>query len=93
MPIWEATCVPPAFPIAEATRIQNLYAAARFRRHLLGDSDYDSYLTTEFAAANEPDVVFFVGVLPIPALGALGVLGAATVLGLAAAWLAMRSLK
>ncbi len=85
--------MPPAFPIAEATRIQNLYAAAHFRRYLLGDAEYDSYLTTEFAAANEPDVVFFVGVLPIPALGVLGVLGAATVLGLAGAWRAMRSLQ
>jgi predicted dienelactone hydrolase len=56
--IYDATCVPPAFPIAEATRLQNLYAAATFRRYLLGETAYASYLTTTFADT-EPDVLFF----------------------------------
>ncbi len=48
------TCIPPAFPIDEATRLQNLYATAFFRRHLLGETAYDPYLTTGYATANEP---------------------------------------
>ena len=54
------TCILPAFPIDEATRLQNLYATAFFRRHLLGQSIYDSYLTTAYATANEPDIDFIV---------------------------------
>ncbi len=54
------TCVPPAFSIAEATRIENLYATAFFRRHLLGETAYDPFLTTSYATANEPDVTFVV---------------------------------
>lgn len=54
------TCIPPAFPIAEATRLQNLYATAFFRRHLLGQTVYDPYLTTAYATTNEPDVDFIV---------------------------------
>jgi len=54
------TCIPPAFPIAEATRLQNLYATAFFRRHLLGQTVYDPYLTTAYATTNEPDIDFIV---------------------------------
>ncbi|MCC6763773.1 MAG: hypothetical protein IT293_03840 [Deltaproteobacteria bacterium] len=57
---YNATCIPPAFPIDEATRLQNLYAAAFFRRHLLGQTIYDPYLTTAYATANEPDIDFIV---------------------------------
>ena len=63
IPIYEATCEPPAFSIDEATRIQNLYAAALFRRHLLGEAGYDTYLTESYALANEPDIDFY---LPEP---------------------------
>jgi predicted dienelactone hydrolase len=54
------TCVPPAFPIEEATRLQNLYATAFFRRHLLGETSYDPFLTTGYAVGNEPDISFVV---------------------------------
>lgn len=54
------TCIPPAFPIAEATRLQNLYATAFFRRHLLGETAYGPYLTTAYAQANEPAIDFIV---------------------------------
>jgi predicted dienelactone hydrolase len=54
------TCIPPAFPIAEATRLQNLYATAFFRRHLLGQTVYDPYLTTTYATTNEPNIDFIV---------------------------------
>jgi len=55
-----ATCVPPAFPIEKATRLQNLYATAFFRRHLLGQTSYDPFLTTAYAVSNEPDIDFIV---------------------------------
>ena len=57
---YNATCKPPAFPIEEATRLQNLYATAFFRRHLLGQTKYDPFLTTAYAVANEPDIDFIV---------------------------------
>ncbi len=53
------TCVPPAFPLDEALRIQDLYAVAFFRRHLLWQQTYDSFLTEAYALANEPDVQYF----------------------------------
>jgi hypothetical protein len=76
VPIWNSTCVPPAFPIEEATRLQNLFATAHFRTYLAGESSYASYLTPAYAAA-EPDILFFV---PEPhaslmAWAALGVVG------------------
>jgi hypothetical protein len=64
VPIYADTCVPPAFPIEEATRLQNLYAVALFRRHLLGERYYDNFLTGAYAAAREPDTVFFGGGTP-----------------------------
>jgi len=65
VPIYADTCVPPAFPIEEATRLQNLYAVALFRRHLLGERYYDNYLTGAYAAAREPDTAFFGGGIPV----------------------------
>ncbi|TFH24267.1 MAG: hypothetical protein E4H03_04045 [Myxococcales bacterium] len=56
---YETTCLPPAFSIEEAIRIQNLYAVAHFRRHLLGESFYDRFLTPQYASAREPDVSYF----------------------------------
>jgi len=64
VPIYAETCVPPAFPIEEATRLQNLYAAAFFRRHLLGERYYDKFLTGAYAAAREPDTMFSGGGTP-----------------------------
>jgi predicted dienelactone hydrolase len=71
VPIYQATCIPPAFPIEEASRIQNMYAAAHFRRYLLGEVDYDVYLTESYATTFEPDVDFFgpQGPAFTPALG------------------------
>jgi predicted dienelactone hydrolase len=66
---YEQTCIPPAFPISEAVRIQNLYTVAFFRRHLLADLRYKSFLTVAYADASEPDVNFFVGGLPHCGLG------------------------
>ncbi len=64
VPIYAATCVPPAFSIEEATRIQNLYAAAHFRRHLQGETYYDPYLSQAYALARETDTNFFGGDVP-----------------------------
>ena len=50
------TCSEAAFPIAEAQRIQNVYAVAFFRRHLLGHQEYDFYLRAEYAEQSEPNV-------------------------------------
>lgn len=46
---YETTCAPDVFPIAEATRLQNLYSVAFFRRYLLGETGYDRYLGDDFA--------------------------------------------
>jgi predicted dienelactone hydrolase len=55
---YNVTCIPPAFSIAEATRIQNLYATAFFRRHLLGETSYDRFLVAHYAGEQEPAVLF-----------------------------------
>ena len=47
---YRATCAPEVFPIDEAVRLQNLYTVAFLKRHLVGDEDYDWFLTEEFAA-------------------------------------------
>jgi predicted dienelactone hydrolase len=47
---YETTCGPAAFPIEEATRLQNLYVVAFFKRHMLNRIGYDRYLTTDFAS-------------------------------------------
>ena len=46
---YEQTCSPEAFPIEEATRLQNLYAVAFFRRYLLGKQGYARFLSEEYA--------------------------------------------
>jgi predicted dienelactone hydrolase len=58
---YKTTCLPPAFPIAKALRIQNQYAVAHFRTYLLGEQEYRKYLTTGYAKQYEPDVKFYVG--------------------------------
>jgi predicted dienelactone hydrolase len=52
---YAATCTAEAFPIGEAVRLQNLYIVAFFKRHLLDDKRYDSYLSGDFAE-REPAV-------------------------------------
>ncbi|MEM9728652.1 MAG: hypothetical protein AAF997_08710, partial [Myxococcota bacterium] len=46
---YETTCAPDVFPITEATRLQNLYSVAFFRRYLLEETGYDRYLDAAFA--------------------------------------------
>jgi len=53
------TCSETAFPIEEATRLQNLYVVSFFLRHLLNDQRYAKYLTVPYAEENEPDVAFY----------------------------------
>ena len=55
---YDDTCTEDVFPIAEAHRLQNLYMVAHFKRHLLGQTGYDSFLSTSYAAANEPAITF-----------------------------------
>ena len=55
---YEDACGPAAFPITEAQRIQNVYGIAFFRRHLLGQEEYDYYLDETYAQENEADVVY-----------------------------------
>ena len=52
------TCTGDVFPIAEASRLQNLYVVAFFKRHLQGLTEYDSYLTESYAEENDLDVAF-----------------------------------
>ena len=54
---YEATCGPDAFPIEQANRLMNLYTVAFFKRHVLDQSGYDVYLTTD-SAASEPAIRF-----------------------------------
>lgn len=56
---YNATCSAEAFPIEEATRLQNLYVVSFFRRHLLNDTRYDKYLTADYADG-EPAITFSV---------------------------------
>jgi dienelactone hydrolase len=64
-------CLPPALDIDQVNRLQNLYTVSLFRRHLLGETGYDEYLTLAYAA-QEPLVRFFVGVIRVPVLTAAG---------------------
>ena len=50
---YETTCGPEAFPIEEASRLQNLFNVAFFRIHLAGDGRYARYLTAAFAEGEE----------------------------------------
>lgn len=52
------TCTDDVFPIAEATRLQNLYMVAHFKRHLDGVLEYQAYLSSDYAEASEPAVSF-----------------------------------
>lgn len=52
------TCTEGAFPIDEAHRLENLYMVAHFKRYLLGQRGYDRYLSSRYAADNEPAVSF-----------------------------------
>ena len=56
---YSETCLPSAFPIGEASRIQNLYGVSFFRLILEDDDRYADFLTQAYANANEPDVLFF----------------------------------
>lgn len=62
---YNQTCVPPALPIREAVRLQNLYAVSFFSRHLQGNLFYAPFLTEAYALANEPGVTFFDGSDPV----------------------------
>jgi predicted dienelactone hydrolase len=53
------TCIPPAFPLTEAQRLQDLYAVSFFRTEVLGDLRYEDFLGRAYALANEPDVIVF----------------------------------
>ncbi len=52
------TCLPPALDIAVVRESSNLYITAFLKKHLLNDSRYDPFLTTGYATANEPGVLF-----------------------------------
>jgi predicted dienelactone hydrolase len=80
---FNTTCIPEVLDINEAVRIQNVYAVSFFRSVLLGDTDYDPFLTQAYAAT-EPDVNFFINALPVPGLGVLGLAGLGGALGVAA---------
>lgn len=58
VPGFDQTCSEGAFPIAEAERIQNLYAVSFFRRHLAQDSRYEAFLDLPYAQLFEPGVLF-----------------------------------
>ncbi len=78
---YNQTCVPPALPIAQAVRLQNLYTVSFFNRHLQGNLFSAAQLTEDYATAHEPGVVFFDGSAPpSPPLPASCGLGAELVL-------------
>lgn len=54
---YEETCSEEAFPIDEANRLQNLYVVSFFKRHLLDETGYQEYLTSDYARG-EPAVEF-----------------------------------
>ena len=56
---YEVTCSAEAFPIEEATRLQNLYVVSFFKRHLLDQKGYDQYLKSDYADG-EPAIEFSV---------------------------------
>ena len=53
---YNATCTDEVFSIDEAHRLQNLYMVAHFKRYLLGQTEYEAFLTSAYAEANEPSV-------------------------------------
>jgi predicted dienelactone hydrolase len=56
---YDQTCVPPAYPLEESVRIQNLYAVSFFKKHIGYDLRFNQFLTKTYAEENEPDVLFF----------------------------------
>ena len=66
---YEKTCIPPAYPIDEAVRIQNLYNVSFFNRYLLLDLRYQYFLRELYAARSEPDVTMIRGDGPWCGLG------------------------
>lgn len=52
------SCLPPALDIAVVRDTSNLYITAFLKKHLLGDSRYDDFLTPAYAVTNEPGVLF-----------------------------------
>jgi predicted dienelactone hydrolase len=84
-------CVVPQVPLAEVNRLQSLYTVSMFRRHLLGEVEYDAFLTVAHAAS-EPYAVFFPDAFSVPALTAAGlVLLGGLLAGTAARWTRRRS--
>ncbi len=55
---YSEACLPGAYPLEDAQRIQKLYTVAFLRRHLLADVRYERFLKSDYAAAHEPDVIF-----------------------------------
>jgi predicted dienelactone hydrolase len=83
-------CLPPALDIDEVNRLQNLYTVSLFRRHLLGETDYDEYLTLAYAE-QEPLVLFFMGVIRLPVLTTAGAALLGGLLAGSAMWRIRRS--
>lgn len=52
---YNATCTEDVFSIDEAQRLQALYVVSFFQRHLRGNTDYDYYLSDEYAPT-EPSI-------------------------------------
>jgi predicted dienelactone hydrolase len=50
---YETTCADDVFPVAEVSRLQNLYVVSFFRRYLLRHEGYGRYLSEEHAAQEE----------------------------------------
>jgi hypothetical protein len=79
-------CVAPQVALAEVTRLQTLYTVSMFRRHLLGEVEYDAFLTVAHAAS-EPSAIFWPDAFSVPALTAAGlVLLGGLLAGTAARW-------
>jgi predicted dienelactone hydrolase len=53
-----ASCLPPALDISAVREAANLYVTAFLKKHLLNDSRYDEFLTSEYALTNAPGVMF-----------------------------------
>jgi predicted dienelactone hydrolase len=64
-------CVAPQVDLAEVHRLQSLYTVAMFRRHLLGETGYDPFLTVAYANT-EPFAIFFDGIIRAPVLTGVG---------------------
>jgi len=58
VPGYYETCGPDALPIEIPRQITNLYVTAFFKKHLWDDDRYDAFLQPEYAAANEPGILY-----------------------------------